>query len=165
MVQGVPSEVHPLVREYLDTVERRAAHLEPATRAQLVRSAAAQVQVAPDASESEALTALLRAPTPKELVPKPAQDWTTVGLVLLGGFLILAGWFWGVSRLWRSKGWTLRDKLIGTLVWPYGLFGGFAPAFLFSATGDGLLDALIFGLPPIVPFGTAAYLLRRHYAT
>jgi hypothetical protein len=160
----VPTEVHPLVREYLDSVDRRAAHLRPEQRAQLVRSASAQVDVAPDASESEALTALLRAPSPAELVPRPAQDWTTVGLLLLGGFLFLAGWFWGVYRLWRSPGWTRTDKLIGTLVWPYGVFGGFVPAFVFHATGSGVLDALLFGLPPIVPFVTAGYLIRRHYS-
>ena len=158
------TEVHPLVREYLDAVERRAAYLAPEDRAQVVRSAAAQVEVAPDASESDALTALLRAPAPSELVPKPPQDWLTVGLLLLGGFLLLAGWFWGAYRLWRSRGWTRRDKLIGTLVWPYGLFGGLAPAFLFPTTGSGVLDALLFGVPVIVPFGTAAYLIRRHYA-
>jgi hypothetical protein len=160
----VPTDVHPLVREYLDTVDRRAAHLPADQRAQLVRSAAAQVRVAPDASESDALTALLRAPSPADLVPRPAQDWTTVGLVLLGGFLLLAGWFWGVYRLWRSPGWTRRDKLIGTLVWPYGVFGGLVPAFVFPATGNGALDVLIFGLPLIVPFITAGYLLKRHYA-
>jgi hypothetical protein len=157
------TDVHPLVREYLDTVDRRAAHLAPEQRAEVVRSAAAQVRVAPDASESDALTALMRAPAPAELVPRPPQDWLTVGLLLLGGFLLLGGWFWGVYRLWRSRGWNRRDKLIGTFVWPYGLFGGLAPSFWFSATGSGALDALLFGVPLIVPFLTAGYLLRRHY--
>jgi hypothetical protein len=157
-------DVHPLVQEYLDAVERRAAHLPPDQRDTLVRSAAAQVQVAPDASESEALTALLRAPAPAELVPRPPQDWLTIGLLLLGGFLILAGWFWGVYRLWTSRGWTRRDKLIGTLVWPYGVFGGLMPAFFFAATGSPVLDVLIFGIPPIIPFITSGYLIRRHYA-
>jgi hypothetical protein len=158
------SDVHPLVREYLDAVERRAAHLPPEQRDTLVRSAAAQVRVAPDASEPEALTALLRAPSPADLVPRPKQDWLTVGLVLLGGFLLLAGWFWGVYRLWRSPGWTRGDKLVGTLLWPYGLFGGLAPAFWFAATGSGVLDALLFGVPLLVPFITSGYLIRRHYA-
>ncbi|WP_028064145.1 hypothetical protein [Solirubrobacter soli] len=157
-------DVHPLVQEYLDAVERRATHLPPEQRETLVRSAAAQVQVAPDASESDALTALMRAPAPAELVPRPPQDWLTVGLVLLGGFLFLAGWFWGVYRLWKSRGWTRRDKLIGTLVWPYGLFGGLAPSFWFAATGSPALDVLLFGVPLIVPFITAGYLVRRHYA-
>ena len=49
-------------------------------------------------------------------------------------------------RLWRSRGWTRRDKLIGTLVWPYGLFGGLAPALWFSSTGSLVLDVLLFGV-------------------
>jgi hypothetical protein len=158
------TEIHPLVRDYLDAVDRRAAYLPPEQRSQLVRSAAAQVHVGPDASESEALTALLRAPAPAELVPRAPQDWLTVGLLLLGGLLLLAGWFWGAWRLWRSRCWTLRDKLIGTLLWPYGLFGGLAPSLWFSATGSGVLDVLLFGVPLIVPFVTAGYLLRRHGA-
>jgi hypothetical protein len=159
------TDVHPLVREYLDAVRRRAAHLPPEQQETLVRSAAAQVKVAPDASESDALTALMRAPSPAELVPKPPQDWLTVALVLLGGFLILAGWFWGIYRLWRSPGWTRRDKLIGTLVPPYGLFGGLAPSFWFAATGSEALDVLLFGVPLIIPFITSGYLIRRHYAS
>ena len=43
-------------------------------------------------------------------------------MLLLGGFVFLIGWLVGVVLLWTSKIWTLRDKLIGTLVVPGGHF-------------------------------------------
>lgn len=42
------------------------------------------------------------------------REWTTVVLLPLV-------WMVGVVLLWRSRAWTLRDKLIGTLVVPGGL--------------------------------------------
>ena len=42
------------------------------------------------------------------------REWTTVALLPLV-------WVVGVVLLWRSRAWTLRDKLIGTLVVPGGL--------------------------------------------
>ena len=44
------------------------------------------------------------------------------------------------------------------------MFGGLAPSFWFAATGSPALDVLVFGVPLIVPFITAGYLIRRHYA-
>jgi hypothetical protein len=42
------------------------------------------------------------------------REWATVVLLPLV-------WVVGVVLLWRSRAWTLRDKLIGTLVVPGGL--------------------------------------------
>jgi hypothetical protein len=50
------------------------------------------------------------------------DKWVPV-LVLLGGFLVLVGWFVGIALLWSSQTWRLRDKLLGTLLWPGGLVG------------------------------------------
>jgi hypothetical protein len=51
--------------------------------------------------------------------------WREVAaLVLLpfGGLVIpFAGWFVGVFFLWASEAWTRREKLLGTLVLPFGL--------------------------------------------
>lgn len=61
-----------------------------------------------------------------------ARDVTTVALlvgsvlllVLPGGLLwAIVAWTVGVGRLWSSVTWDLRDKLLGTLVWPGGLIG------------------------------------------
>lgn len=45
---------------------------------------------------------------------------TTVFALLFGSLLALVGWFGGVILLWNSKTWTLRDKIIGTALVPFG---------------------------------------------
>jgi hypothetical protein len=44
-------------------------------------------------------------------------------LLPFGGFVFLLGWPVGVGLLWASPTWRLRDKLLGTLVWPFGYLG------------------------------------------
>ena len=61
---------------------------------------------------------------------RSGREWTTVALLPLV-------WVVGVVLLWRSRAWTLRDKLIGTLVVPGGL------AFVIYAAVDALL--LLYG--------------------
>jgi hypothetical protein len=49
------------------------------------------------------------------------QETVAIVLLLVGGFLWGVGWLVGVVLLWLSDVWTVRDKLIGTLVVPGGL--------------------------------------------
>jgi hypothetical protein len=46
--------------------------------------------------------------------------WVAVILLPLGGFALGIGWLVGLILLWSSRGWTTRDKLIGTLIIPGG---------------------------------------------
>ena len=60
-------------------------------------------------------------------------EWGAVILLLIGGIVIpVVGWIVGALLLWVSQAWTLRDKLIGTLLVPGGLLPAawfvFAPA-------------------------------------
>jgi hypothetical protein len=49
-------------------------------------------------------------------------DLVTVLLLLLGGVVVpVLGWLVGVALLWASRRWSLRDKVLGTLVVPLGL--------------------------------------------
>jgi hypothetical protein len=49
-------------------------------------------------------------------------DAITVFLLLVGGVILpVVGWLLGAVMLLASRTWTLRDKLIGLLVWPGGL--------------------------------------------
>jgi hypothetical protein len=41
-------------------------------------------------------------------------------LLMFGGFVFLLGWPVGVCLLWMSRTWRLREKLLGTFVWPFG---------------------------------------------
>ena len=50
------------------------------------------------------------------------RDLVTILLLMVGGFIPLAiGWVVGVVMLWRSVTWTVREKLLGTVVVPTGL--------------------------------------------
>jgi hypothetical protein len=72
--------------------------------------------------------------------PQPGWvEWLAIPMLLVGGIALLGlgslvgapgqialpgiGWLAGVLLLWLSKIWTVRDKLLGTLVLPGGLLG------------------------------------------
>jgi uncharacterized membrane protein len=56
------------------------------------------------------------------------MEVAAVVLLPIGGIVVpFIGWVVGVILLWASKAWTLRDKLIGTLLVPGGLL---LPAYL-----------------------------------
>jgi hypothetical protein len=56
------------------------------------------------------------------LVGMRRYDAVAVFLLLAGGVIVpVAGWVAGAIMLVLSRRWTLRDKLIGLLVWPGGL--------------------------------------------
>ncbi|NNN12739.1 MAG: hypothetical protein HKL81_03200 [Acidimicrobiaceae bacterium] len=53
------------------------------------------------------------------------MDRATPWLIALGGFAFGIGWLVGLYGLWSSKTWRIWDKLLGTFLWPGGLFGTF----------------------------------------
>lgn len=130
--------LHPLAEDYLDRLDRAAAHLPRARRRELADEIEAHIleALSPEPSEAEVRNALERLGTPEEIVdaeaPGPAvpaplrprmtgQEWAAVVLLPLGGFLLGIGWFIGVIALWSSRAWSTLDKVIGTLVLPGGL--------------------------------------------
>ena len=77
------------------------------------------------------------APAPA-LAPAPArrvgaQQWSAIVLLLAGGFLAGIGWIIGLVLLWSSRAWSVREKLIGTLLVP----GGLATAFYIGLWAGG----------------------------
>jgi hypothetical protein len=44
-------------------------------------------------------------------------------LLLLFGGMVFFGWFIGVYLLWTADRWKLKEKLLGTLIWPFGFAG------------------------------------------
>ncbi len=140
--------LHPLARDYLKRLKKAAAILPRPRRKELIEEIESHLREAlpAGASEAEALIVLDRLGEPGEIV---AEAWTgqapasmalnervAVPLLLFGGFLFGVGWVVGVVLLWSSTVWTLRDKLIGTLVLPGGL-ATTAFVFLFAAAGTG----------------------------
>ena len=98
----------------------------------------------------------------------------TAFALLLGGLVVpFAGWIVGAGFLWFSKSWTLRDKLIGTLVTPFGLLfsllalhGAFATTLCAGDSCDTNLSMPVWAIAlrvivALLPFATFAYLLVR----
>jgi len=139
------SSLHPLARDYLKRLNKAAANLPRDRCKELLGEIEAHLSEAlpAGASEAEALNVLERLGEPAEIVAEagtgqaPARaglnEWLAIPLLLIGGFILIVGWFVGVALLWNSRIWTLRDKLIGTLVLP----GGLATAFFFFFAGTG----------------------------
>jgi uncharacterized membrane protein len=129
------STLHPLARDYLKRLKKAARRLPRARRKELLAEIESHLSEAlpAGASEAEALNVLERLGEPAEIVAEAGaghaaetraglKEWLAIPLLLIGGVVIpVLGWFVGVVLLWSSRIWTLRDKLIGTLVIPGGL--------------------------------------------
>ena len=139
--------LHPLARDYLKRLKKAAANLPRARRNELLAEIESHLSEAlpADAGEAEALNVLERLGEPADIVAEAGtgqapvgaglNEWLAIPLLLVGGFLFVVGWFVGVALLWSSRVWTLRDKLIGTLVLPGGLAGVFiAMGFALTTT-------------------------------
>jgi uncharacterized membrane protein len=142
-----------LVESYLDRLERELHDVPGPRRREVVDEVRghiveARAELATE-SEAEIRNILERLGEPSEIAaeararfgiqPQSGGNWREVSaivLLLLGGFVVV-GWIVGVILLWISERWTLRDKLIGTLVVPGGLFSTlFALSISLVATGS-----------------------------
>jgi hypothetical protein len=164
------SSLHPLARDYLKRLNKAAANLPRARRNELIGEIESHLREAlpATATEADARNVLERLGEPAEIVAEAGTgqalvaraglcEWLAIPLLLIGGFIFVFGWFVGVVLLWRSEIWTLRDKLIGTLVLP----GGLASApFVFASTSGNLGLALAV-LSVVLPVLTVIYLGRR----
>lgn len=54
--------------------------------------------------------------------------------LLFGGFLFGVGWLVGLVMLWSSRAFSLKEKLLGTFIWPGGLFSSMILLAMPSAT-------------------------------
>lgn len=188
------SSIHPLAAEYVERLRRVGRRLPRERGRELLAEIEAHLSEAipPEASEADALTALDRLGTPEEIVeaeqPRPlapegrgAREWAAIVLLLIGGFLFVVGWVVGVVLLWSSRAWSARQKWIGTLVIPGGLFTSYilgAVVGLSSSTcsgGSGLptrctggpstaheiLSIAVMAILVLAPTLSAIYLARR----
>ena len=65
--------------------------------------------------------------------PPGVLEIVAVIALLIGGLIVpVIGWVIGLVLLWVSNSWSLRDKLLGTLIWPGGLL---APVIVFAGIG------------------------------
>jgi uncharacterized membrane protein len=145
------STADKLVEEYLERLNRELAGFPRARRRELVDEISGHIAEARADLETEneaAIRTLLdRLGDPADIaaeagerpVPTRARGsgWDVVALILLliGGVIFpVVGWIIGVVILWASATWTTREKLIGTLVVPFGLA---LPTFLLTIGTSG----------------------------
>jgi hypothetical protein len=146
-----------LVARYLARLQAALRDLPAARRDELLEQvsehiATARAELGAQASEAEIRMLLDRLGDPaaiaaeaghssNELVgpPRARPGWLEVAtLVLLpiGGIVVpVLGWFVGVALLWTSERWSVRDKLLGTLVVPGGLALPLALGLFTTTTG------------------------------
>jgi hypothetical protein len=126
------------VDRYLDELSEALGDLPRRQRDELVAEIEQHITetVSPEATDAEVLTALDRIGDPEQIAaaererlgiaePSPGWlEWLAIPLLLVGGIVVPGiGWIVGVIFLWLSRCWSVRDKLLGTLVVPGGLLG------------------------------------------
>lgn len=160
-----------LVRDYLARLSERSGGLPPDRREELldeVREHIAAARASGVEDEASTRNVLDRLGTPEEIVQaaedpaertgrppgrrEPRLRWRDIAalvLLPLGGVAIGIGWIIGVVLVWSSDRWRAWEKLLATLVWPFGyplvlVAGGFA-TFQASATGCSTTAATLAG--------------------
>jgi hypothetical protein len=191
-----------LIEDYLAALQKAAAVLPADQRGELVNDIREHIEVSlaePSTSgekapaEQRVRELLDRIGTPSEIIAAiglPGEssvrmrlnEVSAVVLLLFGGFVFVMGWFAGLALLWTSDRWKVRDKLIGTLLLPGGLFGsalvvGSVGVFSTPQTCTGVRSAsncTIGGVPvwldlmtsvvlAVAPIATSIYLsIRAH---
>jgi uncharacterized membrane protein len=143
-------------------------------------------------SDAAVLTVLDRLGEPEDIVAAPSPDqptrrkgpgtheWAAIVLLLAGGFIVFVGWIVGLVLLWSSRAWSVRDKLIGTLIVPAGLVASVVALFDLGtvqkctslnggpqhctpgpSTIHNIISIVVFAVLVIGPIFTAVYLARR----
>jgi uncharacterized membrane protein len=141
----------PVIDRYLQELKRALHDLPSSRRQEIVDEIRGHIDEALAASPGEESEAQVRTILDQvgdpEFIAEEARDrfgvvetkagaleGFAIALLLIGGIVIpVLGWFIGLVLLWISRVWTVRDKLIGTLLVPGGLatagfFGLMAPS-------------------------------------
>lgn len=156
------SDADRLVDEYLNRLNGELGDLPRARRRELTNEIADHIAEARShlevESDTEIRNLLDRLGDPAEIAAeervRSGAETRRGGLVeilaliglLVGGFLFVIGWFVGLVLLWVSDAWTMREKLVGTLVVP----GGLLPAFLlFSGALGGYSESCAGEVDPV----------------
>lgn len=132
-----------LVQDYLRRLDAASAVLPPDRRGDLleaIREHIADARAAGAGDEAATRSLLARLGEPEDIVGAAQEEFrddapplgvrgtgrelAAVLLLTLGSlFPPLVGWLAGVALLWSSPLWRVREKLLGTLVWPGGAGG------------------------------------------
>ena len=149
-----PTPAPELVEHYLQRLRAASADLPGAQRDELLGDITAHLaEAVPEGADEltarraldalgapEQVAAAARAENGTVRGPSPgsaqAFDVIAVLLLLLGGFVVpVLGWVAGVVMLWSSPRWPVKDKWLGTLVWPGVVVVGFYTLVLLEVAG------------------------------
>jgi hypothetical protein len=161
------STADQLIDKYMKHLRIELADLPRARQRELEQEIAEHIAAAraelPNESEAEIRNMLDRIGDPEEIAAEAhdrfgverkrsgALEVITLVLLLVGGIVLPAiGWLVGVVLLWTSEVWSVRDKLVGTLVVPGGLA---LPAFLALLPGSSELCSSYNGGPEVCTEG------------
>ena len=152
-----------IVRRYLQSLEQALRSLPAERRAEVlaeVRDHIAEARRGLASGDTAGLRDVLaRIGSPSAIAreagvdvsgPPAWQDALVPWLLLVGGFLLGIGWLVGLVWLWSSPSWSLRDKILGTAVWPGGLLSVVAAGGLAVSAQAGVAAA---GTPSGSPAG------------
>jgi hypothetical protein len=128
------SPSHPALTEYMRRLEREARVLPRGQREELLSEIRDHLDsgIGPDATAADVRNLLDHLGRPADIVAAVHPDTAptrrgareTFGLILLvTGLPPILGWLAGVGLVLSSRLWTARQKLLGILVWPFGLVG------------------------------------------
>jgi hypothetical protein len=139
MESGLMTDDDQLVADYLRQLRRAARRLPWGRRQELIQEITAHIADARAAAGAqgpggESVPAILdQLGDPADIVQASdgaaasgragGLEIAAVILLLVGGLLLIIGWVAGCVMLWASPRWCWTDKLLGTLVWPFGLLG------------------------------------------
>ena len=143
------SVMHPAVRSYLQALDTAVRTLPRKERNDLVEQVTEHIDNAlpPNASEADVLNVLDELGTPEDIAAaagvQPVRARRGAREIFALIFLVLGvppiiGWAVGVGLLIWSPLWSVRQKLLGILVWPGGFFGAFLFAFALPVRSSGV---------------------------
>jgi len=180
----------PGVASYLDRLRAASREMPPSRREELVAEIRAHIDAASSARGADGPAAIRnildRLGPPEEIAaaalserhshsayPEPGprhrglsvRDLAAVLLLPFGGLIFLVGWFVGVVLLWTSEDWTVRHKVIGTLVLPFGVVFPLALGALPGPGQPAWLGASIFVALLAAPIISAGWLASRAHAS
>jgi uncharacterized membrane protein len=145
------TSTHPLAADYLRRLERAAGVLPRHQRDELVAEIRDHLDagITPDASEAdvrnllddlgapEAIVAEARPDGARRLPERGPREVFALLLLVTGLPMLIIGWFVGAALLLWSPLWTVRQKLLGLLIFPGGYFVTLGAAFVMPmATGS-----------------------------
>jgi hypothetical protein len=168
---GERTDEDALLADYLIRVRRAARRLPRGRREWVIGRAGDRIAVALGADHADApdVAAILTGLGEPQLlvqsvdghVPGDEARWAdnlAVLLLVIGGIAFLPIWVGGAVLLWASPRWQLRERLIGTLIWPGGLAGFWVLALRPSlARTFGLTRAVFPALVPRLSMSLASY--------